>query len=384
MTAPPVLLVDEVDRADDEFEAFLLEILSDYTITVPELGTFRAEVPPIVVVTSNRTRDVHDALKRRCLYHWIAHPDFERELAILRVARAGGSRAARPPGRGRGRGAARARALQAARRRRDDRLGGGARRARRDRDRRARGRRHARHRSSSTARTRSAPAPTVCESWSTRRWSAVPDDRPVARESTGSRSASRGLLRGAGLDVPVGATIAFAEALGAVGVDRRDGVYWAGRATLVRRPEDVDTYDRAFGAWWEGEHRLDFSPRRGRARARGRVRRRRGGRRRGRRRRRRTSTPSVAVRCSPAEVLRHRDFARYTPAEFAEARRLMADLRLAGALRRSRRRRTAVGTGGGPTCAARCAARCAPVASRSTARSSSRPSGRAGSCCCAT
>jgi MoxR-like ATPase len=83
--APPVLLVDEVDRADDEFEAFLLEILSDYTVTVPELGTFRASVPPLVVVTSNRTRDVHDALKRRCLYHWIAHPDFDRELAILRV-----------------------------------------------------------------------------------------------------------------------------------------------------------------------------------------------------------------------------------------------------------------------------------------------------------
>ena len=82
---PPVLLIDEVDRADDEFEAFLLEILSDYSITVPELGTFRAAEPPVVVVTSNRTRDVHDALKRRCLYHWIEHPDFERELAILRV-----------------------------------------------------------------------------------------------------------------------------------------------------------------------------------------------------------------------------------------------------------------------------------------------------------
>jgi MoxR-like ATPase len=82
---PPVLLVDEVDRADDEFEAFLLEILSDYAITVPEVGTFRAEVPPVVVVTSNRTRDVHDALKRRCLYHWIGHPDFERELAIVRM-----------------------------------------------------------------------------------------------------------------------------------------------------------------------------------------------------------------------------------------------------------------------------------------------------------
>jgi MoxR-like ATPase len=82
---PPVLLVDEVDRADDEFEAFLLEILSDWAISVPELGVVRAEVPPIAVLTSNRTRDVHDALKRRCLYHWIPHPDFERELAIVRV-----------------------------------------------------------------------------------------------------------------------------------------------------------------------------------------------------------------------------------------------------------------------------------------------------------
>ena len=82
---PPVLLIDEVDRADDEFEAFLLEVLSDYQITVPELGTFSAATPPIVVLTSNRTRDVHDALKRRCLYHWVEHPDFEREVAIVRL-----------------------------------------------------------------------------------------------------------------------------------------------------------------------------------------------------------------------------------------------------------------------------------------------------------
>jgi MoxR-like ATPase len=82
---PPVLLIDEVDRADDEFEAFLLEILAEYAVTVPELGTFRATVPPVVVITSNRTRDVHDALKRRCLYHWVEHPDFEREVAIVRV-----------------------------------------------------------------------------------------------------------------------------------------------------------------------------------------------------------------------------------------------------------------------------------------------------------
>ncbi len=82
---PPVLLIDEVDRADDEFEAFLLEVLSDYQITVPELGPFRAAMPPVVVITSNRTRDVHDALKRRCLYHWVEHPDFEREVAIVRL-----------------------------------------------------------------------------------------------------------------------------------------------------------------------------------------------------------------------------------------------------------------------------------------------------------
>lgn len=81
----PVLLVDEIDRADDEFEAYLLEVLSDWQITVPELGTFRAEAPPFVVLTSNRTRDVHDALKRRCLYHWVEHPGFEREVAIVRL-----------------------------------------------------------------------------------------------------------------------------------------------------------------------------------------------------------------------------------------------------------------------------------------------------------
>lgn len=92
-SVPPVLLIDEVDRADDEFEAFLLEILSDWSISVPELGVVRAEVPPVAILTSNRTRDVHDALKRRCLYHWIAHPDFERELAIVRMRAPGVSEA---------------------------------------------------------------------------------------------------------------------------------------------------------------------------------------------------------------------------------------------------------------------------------------------------
>ena len=82
---PTVLLIDEIDRADDEFEAYLLEVLSDFQITVPELGTYRAQTPPIVVLTSNRTRDVHDALKRRCLYHWVEHPSFEREVQIVRM-----------------------------------------------------------------------------------------------------------------------------------------------------------------------------------------------------------------------------------------------------------------------------------------------------------
>ena len=79
----PVLLIDEIDRADEEFEAYLLEILSDFQVTVPEIGTIRAERPPRVILTSNRTREVHDALKRRCLYHWIDYPSFERELEIV-------------------------------------------------------------------------------------------------------------------------------------------------------------------------------------------------------------------------------------------------------------------------------------------------------------
>ncbi len=82
---PVVLLVDEVDRSDEEFEAFLLETLSDFQVTIPEIGTIRATAPPVVVVTSNRTREVHDALKRRCLYHWIGYPSLEAELAILRA-----------------------------------------------------------------------------------------------------------------------------------------------------------------------------------------------------------------------------------------------------------------------------------------------------------
>ena len=82
---PPVLLIDELDRSDEEFEAFLLEILSEFQVTIPEIGTIRAERRPIAIITSNRTREVHDALKRRCLYHWIDYPSFDREFEILRL-----------------------------------------------------------------------------------------------------------------------------------------------------------------------------------------------------------------------------------------------------------------------------------------------------------
>src|SRR6201986_691730 len=82
---PPALLIDEIDRTDEAFEAFLLEVLADFQVTVPELGTVKAAQPPIVLVTSNRTREVHDALKRRCLYHWVGYPNAERELKILRA-----------------------------------------------------------------------------------------------------------------------------------------------------------------------------------------------------------------------------------------------------------------------------------------------------------
>ena len=123
---PSVLLIDEIDRADDEFEAFLLEFLSDFAISIPEIGTVVAQRRPLVVLTSNRTRELHDALKRRCLYHWIDYPDPEREAEIVRArlperARGGGAAGVR-----RGRAAARRGALQAARRGGDDHLGAGA------------------------------------------------------------------------------------------------------------------------------------------------------------------------------------------------------------------------------------------------------------------
>jgi MoxR-like ATPase len=90
---PPVLLIDELDRTDEPFEAYLLEVLSDFQITIPEIGTVRAKEPPIVVITSNRTREIHDALKRRCFYHWVDYPDAAREMEILRLKAPGAAEA---------------------------------------------------------------------------------------------------------------------------------------------------------------------------------------------------------------------------------------------------------------------------------------------------
>ena len=122
----PVLLIDELDRTDEAFEAFLLEVLSDYQITIPELGTIKAEEPPIVIITSNRTREVHDALKRRCLYHWVGYPDAKRELEIVHARRPQCVRCAGQRSRALRSGAAWRRSLQVARCGRNVGLGDGA------------------------------------------------------------------------------------------------------------------------------------------------------------------------------------------------------------------------------------------------------------------
>ena len=127
----PVLLIDELDRADEAFEAYLLEILSDFQVTIPELGTVKAPQPPIVIITSNRTREIHDALKRRCLYHWVDYPTAERELAIVKSRVPGISAKAVAAGGQVRAGAARPGFLQIARRRRNARLGDRAHRTRR-------------------------------------------------------------------------------------------------------------------------------------------------------------------------------------------------------------------------------------------------------------
>ena len=385
---PPVLLIDEVDRADDEFEAFLLEMLSDYPVTVPELGTFRATVPPVVVITSNRTRDVHDALKRRCLYHWVEHPDFEREVAIVRL------RAPEVPERLARQVAAaveafrEARPVQAAGRRRDDRLGEGAgaarsRRARREprcrppsarvlkyrEDQRAGPPRRSRRQLVEQPRQRS-----VGRREPSRSLSLVAFVRAAARRGPGRCRSGSTRRRSSRPSAP--STMSPARS-----------VYWAGRATLVRRPEDIATYDRAFDSVLAGGA--------------GRARPTRGSRRSPSCSTTRTGDDAdrepddeldesgrdhvLTVRFSPHEVLRQKDFAAYTTDELDEARRLMAELRLADARRRRRRRRSSPRHRGHPDlrrtvrAALRHAGRRRPAPSPGAATSV-----RAAWCCCST
>ena len=173
-----VLLVDEVDRADDEFEAFLLELLSDFQITIPEIGTIMAEPPPLVVLTSNRTRELHDALKRRCLYHWVGYPGAERELEIVLVRVPGVSEALARKVVAAVQAAARARPGQAARGCGDHRLGAHPRRPRRE-DLDAQTRRgHHRGGGEGARRPRGGPRAT---------WTG---SRPVAEESVRRRSSA--------------------------------------------------------------------------------------------------------------------------------------------------------------------------------------------------
>ena len=158
LAGPPVLLIDELDRTDEPFEAYLLEVLSDFQITIPETGTIKAAHPPIVVITSNRTREIHDALKRRCFYFWIDYPNAERELEILRVKAPGGGGGAVARGRRLRAKAARTPGfVQAAGRRRDDRLGPCADPARRARAHARGDQRHARRAAEIPGRHRQDP-----------------------------------------------------------------------------------------------------------------------------------------------------------------------------------------------------------------------------------
>ena len=373
--APPVLLVDEVDRADDEFEAFLLEILSDYTVTVPELGTFHAAVPPLVVVTSNRTRDVHDALKRRCLYHWIAHPDFERELAILRV------RAPEVPEqlarRGGGRGRRRCASSSSTSRRVSRRPSTGPTRS--PRSARTTIDEHAVDVTLGTIlkyredqeRTRAHGLDQLVH---TALGAAVPDLVVDAVTRRTRARPARGRVRPRSCAAPGSTCPSAAPSLFARGarrgrrVDDATSVYWAGRATLVRRPEDIDALRPRFAAWWDRVfHAVGTATVAGA------------------RDRRSRSTPTATTTPEPTTTATRDEHAHprgalqpgrgaaptatsrtYTPGRVrrgaaADGRPAPAPARCAahGACAPSRRRR------GRPTCAAPCAARCAPAASRS-------------------
>ena len=265
----PVLLIDEIDRTDEAFEAFLLEVLGDFQVTIPEMGTVKAAHPPIVVITSNRTREVHDALKRRCLYHWVGYPSAERELAIVRT---------KVPGIGKKlseqvvafvQALAQAGSVQVARRRRDARLGGRAVRARRGRARSGDRLRHARRAAQISGRHRAARRQQG--QGAARRGEvgaasggvmARPSAAMMQPKADAGRLAENILyfaraLRAAGIPVGPGAVLDALEAVKAAGVGTREDFYWTLHAVFVKRHEHSILFDQAFRIFFRRRGYID-------------------------------------------------------------------------------------------------------------------------------
>ena len=246
---PPVLLIDEIDRTDEAFEAFLLEVLADFQITVPELGTVKAAHPPIVVVTSNRTREVHDALKRRCLYHWVGYPNAERELKILRAKVPGIAKKLSEQVVAFVQALAQGGPVQVARRRRDAGLGRRAHRARRGRARSGDGVGHARRAAEISGRHR--PARRQQGQGAARRGEVGAEGGGVACMAEG-RLAENILyfaraLRAAGIPVGPGRGARRAgSACSVAHVGDREDFYWTLHAVFVKRHEHTILFDQAF------------------------------------------------------------------------------------------------------------------------------------------
>ncbi len=354
--AAPVFLIDELDRTDEAFEAFLLEILSDYQVTVPELGTIKAEEPPIVIITTNRTREIHDALKRRCLYHWVDYPDAERELEIVRrkVPQANQRLSAevvrfiqklreielfKVPGV--------AETIDWAERADRTRQGGARPRNRLGHDRRSPEvpGRHRAHRAG-----RRPPHPQRGQGRAFRRGgvermnafashpnAANPDGRIADNIVYFARA-----LRKAGMRVGPASVKDAIEAVLAAGIGSRDDFYWTLHAVLVSRHEDHATFDEAFRLYWKSRELIEkmlamFSP----------VAPDKQERQKPRAAENRVSEamfeghhknqppqeiPEIEIDArftvSGNEMLRGKDFAQMSAAEISDAKRAIADLRL--------------------------------------------------------
>jgi MoxR-like ATPase len=265
---PPVLLIDELDRADEPFEAFLLETLSDWQVTIPEFGTIKAPAPPITIITSNRTREIHDALKRRCYYYWVDYPDARARARDPEGEGARGAAQAHPRDRRLRAEAARRGPVQGARRRRDDRLGEGARRARQDRARSRHHQRHARRRPQVPGRHRADPrrdghpdaGPGPRGARHGRRMTAPTGQLP-AEDDRGTLVANvvhfARVLRGAGLPIGPGRAIEAVRALEAIGLATRGDFYWTLHAVFVNRRDQHEIFDQAFKMFWRDPQLLE-------------------------------------------------------------------------------------------------------------------------------